>query len=89
VNPAHDHLVTRLEAMRAALDTADAEAVAALVDDAVADFARTPAPFDDPRVLALFQDCQEKANRLLSHLHVSMDSHATSRRAASAYGGQP
>ncbi len=75
--------------MRAALDTADAEAVADLVDDAVADFARTPEPFDDPRVLSLFEECQDKANRLLSHLHTSMDSHATSRRAASAYGDQP
>lgn len=75
--------------MRAGLDTADAEGVAALVDDAVADFSRTPKPFDDPRVVALFQECQEKANRLLSRLHASMDSHATSRRAATAYGDQP
>lgn len=89
MNPAHDHLVSRLEAMRAALDTADAEGVAALVDDAVADFSRTPKPFDDPRVVALFQECQEKANRLISQLHASMDSHATSRRAATAYGDQP
>ena len=89
MNPAHDHLVARLEAMRVALDTSDAEGVAALVDDAVADFARTPKPFDDPRVLALFQECQAKANRLLSQLHASVDSHATSRRAASAYGDQP
>ena len=75
--------------MRAALDTADAEGVADLVDNAVADFASTTKPFDDPRVLTLFQECQEKANRLLASLHASMDSHATSRRAASAYGDQP
>ncbi len=75
--------------MRAALDTSDAEGVAALVDDAVADFSRTPKPFEDPRVVALFQECQQKANRLLSQLHDSMDSHATSRRAATAYGDQP
>jgi hypothetical protein len=81
--------MARLEAMRSALDTSDAEAVAALVDDAVSDFARTERPFDDPRVLALFQECQEKANRLLSSLHTSMGSHAISRRAASAYGSHP
>lgn len=75
--------------MRAALDTSDAEGVAALVDDTVADFSRTPKPFDDPRVVVLFQECQQKANRLLSQLHASMDSHATSRRAATAYGDQP
>lgn len=89
MNAVHDHLMARLEAMRAALDTSDAEAVAALVDDAVADFARTERPFDDPRVLPLFNECQEKANRLLASLHASMDSHATSRRATSAYGSQP
>lgn len=89
MNPAHDHLMARLEAMRAALDTSDAEAVGAMVDDAVADFARTERPFDDPRVLKLFKECQEKATRLLSTLHASMDSHATSRRATSAYGSQP
>lgn len=75
--------------MRTALDTSDAEDVAALVDDAVADFAHTERPFDDPRVLTLFRECQEKATRLLSSLHRSVDSHATSRRAASAYGDQP
>jgi hypothetical protein len=89
VIPAHDHLVARLEAMRAALDTSEAEDVAALVDDAVADFARTQNPFEDPRVLSLFKECQEKATRLLSTLHAALGSHATSRRAASAYGDQP
>jgi len=88
VKPAHDHLVAKLEAMRASLDAGDAEAVALMMDDAVASFGRTIDPFGDPRVTALFQECQEKATRLLASLHRSVDSHATSRRAATAYGSE-
>lgn len=87
MNARHDHLVARLEAMLTSLRAADAEAVAAQMDEAVAAFAETAQPFADPRVLALFDQCTAQAQALLASLHREVGSHATSRRAASAYGG--
>jgi len=89
VNAATAHLVSRLEAMLSSLDAGDAEVVAGQMDELSAAFGAVKNPGSDPRVVELFKACREKANQLHARLHAELGSHATSRRAASAYGSQP
>jgi hypothetical protein len=89
VNAATAHLVSRLEAMLSSLDAGDAEVVAGQMDELSAAFGAVKNPGSDPRVVELFNACRGKANQLHARLHAELGSHATSRRAASAYGSQP
>ncbi|MBL8937447.1 MAG: hypothetical protein JNM69_22995 [Archangium sp.] len=89
MNAATAHLVSKLEAMLASLDAGDAEVVAGQLDELSAAFSAVKNPGSDPRVVELFKQCQGKANQLHARLSAELGSHATSRRAASAYGSQP
>ena len=89
MNAATAHLVSRLEAMLASLDAGDAEVVAGQMDELSAAFGAVKNPGSDPRVVELFKAFRGKANQLHARLHAELGSHATSRRAASAYGSQP
>lgn len=89
MNPATAHLVSKLEAMLASLEAGDAEVVAGQMDELSAAFGAVKNPGSDPRVVELFTQCRGKANELHARLHAELGSHATSRRAASAYGSQP
>jgi hypothetical protein len=87
VSTAADRLVSSLEAIRSSLESGDAEAVAARLSAFEAGLRETPAAGADPRVAALFSECQAKAVAVLGQLQRELTGHATSARAAAAYGG--
>ena len=89
MNAATAHLVSKLEAVLASLEAGDAEVVAGQMTELNAAFGAVDNPGSDPRVVELFNACQGKANQLHARLHAELGSHATSRRAATAYGSQP
>jgi hypothetical protein len=87
VNDARDHLVSMLEAVGRSLDAGDAEAVAVQLAAFETKLRETAGARVDPRVVALFHECQGKANAVLGRLQRELSGHATSVRAAAAYGG--
>lgn len=87
--PTHDQLVSRLESLLQSLESGDAELVANVMDEVVQEFSRADRPWTDPRILALYRACQDRARGLLASLHDELGRNATSRRAATAYGESP
>jgi hypothetical protein len=88
VSATHDHLVSSLEAIRSSLESGDAEAVAVQLEAFGAAVRKAPGAGSDARVLALFRECQGKATSVLGQLQRELSGHATSARAAAAYGGE-
>jgi hypothetical protein len=87
VSASRDHLVSALEAIRSSLDSGDVEAVAAQMDALVVQVSKAGEAGADPRVMALFNECQARAVAVLGALQRELLGHATSARAAAAYGG--
>jgi hypothetical protein len=87
VSARHDHLVSALEAIRTSLESGDVEAVAVQMDAFVVQVSKVGEAGVDPRVAALFKECQARAVAVLGALQRELLGHATSARAAAAYGG--
>jgi hypothetical protein len=88
VSAAHDHLVSSLEAIRASLEAGDEEAVAVRLEAFGRAVQQVAGAGADARVVALFSECQGKAVAVLGRLQRELSGHATSARAAAAYGGE-
>ncbi|MDX2010872.1 MAG: hypothetical protein SFW67_11795 [Myxococcaceae bacterium] len=87
MSAARDQLVSMLEALGRSLEAGDGEAAEAQLAAFAVKVREAPGAAADPRVVALFQECRGKAIAVLGQLHQELSGHATSVRAAAAYGG--